>query len=262
MAAAAIVAAAGPGLAETATPPSAEAERPPLEAFFDDFDSFDTDRWYISDGWSNGDWQNCTWSRSAVTLRDGRLVLSFAPQVDGSYLCGEIQSRQRADHGTIAARMGTARHSGLNAALFTYIGPIHKKPHTEIDVEILTRDPGSVSFNTYIDGKPKNGATVPLSPAADADWHVYAMQWTPEAVVWTVDGVEVHRTPADAAAKGEVPAEVQKIYLSHWGSETFTDWMGPFVAPSGPVEFEIDWVAYMPTGQECLYPQALMCRDR
>ena len=34
-------------------------------SFRDDFDVLDHGRWTLSDGWSNGDWMNCTWSRGA-----------------------------------------------------------------------------------------------------------------------------------------------------------------------------------------------------
>ena len=236
--------------------------KPALDAFLDDFEQFDSKRWYISDGWSNGDWQNCTWSKAAVAVAEGKLLLSFLPQADDTYLCGEVQSRGRAQYGTVAARMRTARHSGLNAALFTYIGPAHGQPHDEIDFEVLTRDPGSVSLNTYVDGKPHNGTEVALNPPADEAWHVYSMHWTPESVTWSIDGAEVHRTPADAAADGTLPQHPQKLYLSHWGSDSFVDWMGAFVPPSGPVVFEVDWVAYMPLGEECRFPQALSCTAR
>lgn len=254
-AAAAILVAAG-----AAIPAAAEDRKPKLEAFLDQFDGFDTARWMISDGWSNGAHQNCTWSKAAVDIEDGRLILSFLPQVDGTYLCGEIQSRGRAQYGTIAARMRTARHSGLNAALFTYIGPVHKQPHDEIDVEVVTRDPGAVTLNTFVDGEPMHGTEVPVVPPADEEWHVFAFRWTPEGINWSIDGVEVHRTP-ETAAEGTLPQHAQKLYLSHWGSETFVDWMGAFVPPSGPVAFEVDWVAYMPLGEECLFPETLTCAD-
>ena len=43
------------------------------DAFFDDFDTLDQSRWYVSDGWSNGAHQNCTWSADQVTASGGTL---------------------------------------------------------------------------------------------------------------------------------------------------------------------------------------------
>jgi hypothetical protein len=43
-------------------------------------------------------------------------------------------------YGTYEVRMRTGRGSGLNAAFFTYIGPVHDRAHHEIDIEVLLRD--------------------------------------------------------------------------------------------------------------------------
>ena len=158
----------------------ARADEAEGASFFDDFDGFNPRLWGVSHGWSNGDWQNCTWDRSAVRVEGGILSLLFAPGAAGTraFTCGEIQSRARYGHGTYEARLRTPAGSGLNAAFFTYIGPSHDSPHDEIDVEILTRDTGAVSFNTYVDAVPANGATVALDPPSDSRFVHYAFAWT------------------------------------------------------------------------------------
>ncbi len=40
--------------------------------------------------------------------------------------------------------MKAATGSGLNSAFFTYIGPTDKKPHDEIDFEVLGKNTGKV----------------------------------------------------------------------------------------------------------------------
>jgi hypothetical protein len=45
------------------------------EAFFEPFDVLDRGRWLRSDGWSNGDWMNCDWSRDAARVSGGVLML-------------------------------------------------------------------------------------------------------------------------------------------------------------------------------------------
>ncbi|MEM1274564.1 MAG: family 16 glycosylhydrolase [Pseudomonadota bacterium] len=90
----------------------------PLRAggsFFDDFDEFDQARWFISDGWSNGDWMNCTWSRDAVEVRNGILRLHLQ-QADNGLECAEIQSHIQFGFGTYEVRQRTGRGSGVNAA--------------------------------------------------------------------------------------------------------------------------------------------------
>ncbi|MGL4237190.1 family 16 glycosylhydrolase [Tabrizicola sp.] len=226
-------------------------------AFREDFDSFDRDFWYISDGWTNGDHQNCEWSERAIDVVDGILKLSFLPGGEGmskKHFCGEIQSNAIYHHGTYEARIRTAKGSGLNAAFFTYIGPVHKQPHDEIDFEVLTRDTGSVSLNTFVDGKPQNGTTVPVDPPTDQDFHIFSFTWGPNDIRWFIDGKEVHR------ATSNLPVTPQKIFASHWGTDTLVDWMGPFTTPDAPVVMEVDWIAFTPLGEPCQFPESVVCQ--
>jgi endo-1,3-1,4-beta-glycanase ExoK len=235
----------------------AEEAAAPGHAFRDDFDTLDPALWFISDGWTNGPHQNCDWSESAVDLAEGHLTLSFLPAGDGGpsgQLCGEIQSKAVYHYGTYEARIRTGTGSGLNAAFFTYIGPVHKAPHDEIDFEVLTRDTGRVSLNTFVDGAQQNGTTVPVDPPADQAFHVFSFTWGPDSIRWFVDGKEVHR------ADTNLPVTPQKIYFSLWGSDTLTDWMGPFTAPDGPVTMQVDWVAFTPLDATCQFPDSVLCQ--
>jgi hypothetical protein len=108
------------------------------EAFFEPFDTLDRGRWMRSDGWSNGDWMNCDWSRDAARVTDGVLTLEVR-QGPGGLICGELQSTATYGYGTYEVRMRTGAGSGLNAAFFTYIGPVHGRAHHEIDIEVLLR---------------------------------------------------------------------------------------------------------------------------
>lgn len=233
-------------------------------AFRDDFASLDPDRWYVSDGWSNGDWQACTWSRDMAVVEDDVLSLRLvaAPEglADGSkdYLCGEVQTNERFLYGTFEARIRTDAASGVNAAFFTYIGPVHEQPHDEIDVEVLTRNPREVQFNTYRDGEPRHGRTVALPDggSAEDDFHVYAFVWEPDRLRWYVDGTLMHEARGD-----DLPRSAQKIYLSHWNTSTLTDWMGEFVDPGRPLDMEIDWVSYTPLGAGCPFEGSVACLE-
>lgn len=228
-------------------------------AYRDDFDTLSTDRWLISDGWTNGPHQNCTWSKGAVTVEGGVLRLSFLPDAAPGatgHLCGEVQTHATHHYGTYEARIRTAKGSGLNAAFFTYIGPIHDAPHDEIDFEVLTRDTTKVSLNTFVSGAQQNGTSVPVDPPADEAFHDYAFIWEPGLLRWFVDGVEVHRADAN------LPVMPQKLYFSFWGSETFTDWMGPFEKPDGPLVMEIDWAAFTPAGAPCAFAESVLCKTR
>ncbi len=226
-------------------------------AFFEPFDRLSADRWFVSDGWTNGAHQNCDWSRKALKIDDGALILSFLRRADSSTdhnLCAEVQTKAVYSYGTYEVRYRARQASGLNAAFFSYIGPVHGKPHDEIDVEILTRDTGEVAFNTYVAGTPRNGATVALPVTADSDFVTFAFQWQPDVIRWFINGQPVHE------ARENLPVNAQKIYLSYWGTEMLTDWMGPFTPPDGPLTMAVDWVAFTPQGMACQFPDSVLCK--
>ena len=224
-------------------------------SFFDGFSTFDRSRWTISDGWTNGGYQNCTWLAEQVDLSDGLVIfrLEEKENEERSYACAEINTHDRFGYGTFEASLKTGTGSGMNAAFFTYIGPIHKSPHHEIDFEILTRDPSRVGLNTYVNGEPQNGKTVEVPSGANSDFTHYAFVWEPDRIRWYVDGMLVH------TATENLPIHSQKIFFSLWGSDTLTSWMGPFEYPGHPVRMEIDWVAYTASGEVCAFPKSITC---
>ena len=121
--------------AQTQTDPNAPFPPAPEQAGFrDHFNALDKKRWYVSDGWSNGDHQDCVWSAGAVQVRDGMLTLFRIPAPetgdDPKARCGEVQTNAFFRYGTFEARIRTARVSGMNASVFTYSGPAHKYPHS------------------------------------------------------------------------------------------------------------------------------------
>lgn len=242
---------AGPALAQEA-------------AFRDDFNQLDLARWYVSDGWSNGSHQNCTWSSDQAKVTDGMLRVGFAPvpKGDRQYRCGEIQTRKAYGYGTFEARFKTPSGSGLNAAFFSFIGPQQGKPHDEIDFEVLLRDTSHVDTTTFVNGKSGDGTTgagqsLPLPHASDAGFITYAFTWEPDRIRFYIDG-QLARTMDNPAT---IPSNPQRIFFSLWGSDTLTDWMGAFAPAATPVAMEVDWVAYTPAGSDCAFDESILCQN-
>ncbi|WP_345890861.1 family 16 glycosylhydrolase [Devosia oryzisoli] len=234
------------------------------EAFFDTFDRLDQSRWYISDGWSNGAHQNCTWSADQVTVANSALRVGFAPKpkVDRQYRCGEIQTRKAYGYGTYEARLKTPKGSGLNAAFFTYIGPQQGQPHDEIDFEVLLKDTSHVDTTTFVngksgDGKVGSGQSLELPRPADSDFITYAFTWEPDRLRFYIDG-KLARTMDNPAT---IPSHDQRIFFSLWGSDTLTEWMGPFTPVTEPIAMNVDWVAFTPLGQACTFEQSIVCQQ-
>lgn len=104
------------------------------------------------------------------------------------------------EYGKYEARMKMAATSGTVSSMFLYQNGSEQasaERWVEIDIEVLGKDPSLFQSN-IITGK--SGAQVQseakhqLSPAADQGFHTYGIEWTPNYVRWTVDGVEVRKT--------------------------------------------------------------------
>jgi len=225
-------------------------------SFVENFDRIDGQRWYISDGWSNGPHQNCTWSKGEVSA-NGVLKLQFEKKAlgDRQYACGEIQTKQRFGYGTYEARLKAVAGSGFNSAFFSYIGSADKQPHDEIDFEILGKDPSKVQLNQFVNGKGGHEKLVPVPGGAASEFHDYAFVWERDRIRYYIDGNLVH-TVTDPAA---IPTHAQKIFLSLWASDKLTSWLGAFEPPAEPVAMEVERVSYTKLGEPCQYQQSVAC---
>ncbi|WP_269930282.1 family 16 glycosylhydrolase [Aminobacter sp. HY435] len=239
---------------------AAFAQDPQGKSFVDTFDTLDRSRWLVSDGWDNGKHQNCTWSKDQVKVADGKLTLAFEakPLKNRDNSCGEIQTKARFSYGTYEARVKSGEGSGLNAAFFSYIGPVHKQPHDEIDFEILTKDTSKVQVNAYVDGKSGNEQLIEVAGGADKDFNDYAFVWEKDRLRWYLNGKLVH----ELASPARLPSHPQKIFFSLWGSDTLREWMGPFTTPASPVTMEVERVAYTAPGEPCQFEGSVACKTQ
>lgn len=238
------------------SPLSAFAQTATGASFVDTFSQLDQKRWYISDGWNNGPHQNCNWAKDQVKVEDGHLVLGFEQRQtkDRSYVCGELQTRERFGFGTYEIRMKAASGSGLNSAFFTYIGPTDKQQHDEIDFEVLGKNTAQVQLNQYVNGKGGNEKLVPVAGGADQAFNDYAFVWEKDRLRYYVNGKLVHEV-TDAT---KIPQTPQKIFASLWGTDTLKDWMGAF-SYNGPVSMQVERIAYTAPDQKCLFPESVTC---
>jgi endo-1,3-1,4-beta-glycanase ExoK len=230
-------------------------------SFFETFDHLSPSAWEISNGWSNGAYQGCTWSKTKVRIESGHLVLTLGrvPSGEPVYQCAEIQSRAFYDYGTFEVRMRAARASGTNSAFFTYVGPPHGRPHDEIDFEVLGRNTREVQVNTFVAGKGGHEQTVPNGTDSADEFVDYAFEWTPDRVRWFVNGKLSH----EISGRGEnVPTHAAKIYLSIWNGHGLDDWLGRFEEPHEPLKMFVEHVAFTELGHPCQFPSSIVCDQR
>lgn len=226
-------------------------------SFMDDFDKLDSKTWFVSDGWDNGAHQNCTWSKKQVKIVNGILELGFEERKEGkrNFACGEIQTRKRFGYGTYEARIKAADGSGLNSAFFTYIGPTDKKPHDEIDFEVLGKNTAKVQINQYVSAKGGNEFLADVPGGANQGFNDYAFVWEKDRLRYYINGELVHEVTDPA----NIPVNAQKIFFSLWGTDTLSDWMGTF-SYKEPTRLQVDRVAFTAPGDKCQFAESVACR--
>jgi endo-1,3-1,4-beta-glycanase ExoK len=204
------------------------------------------DRWYMSNGWTNGDHQSCEFRADAIRIFDGlmRLTLSDRGGRVRPIGCPEIHTRERLGYGIYTARLRTAAGSGLNTAFFTYIGPPNGVPiWDEIDFEFLGKSPRSVSIGYRANGKEHGPWDTQLGFDASQTFHDYTIEWTPERICWYADGKMI----AKSRDGDNISSAPGMLFFSLWSGSSLEDaWMGPFTYKD-PVTAEVQSASFRPT---------------
>jgi endo-1,3-1,4-beta-glycanase ExoK len=217
------------------------------KAFIDRFDGdqIDEGRWYISDGWSNGDWMESEWRRSQISLSpEGlRLTLSLAPEGSRKMLAGgEVRTHERFRYGYFETRLRIPRDPGLISGAFTYVGRDDGKAPEEIDIEFLGRATKRAELTIHENYRSTH-EKIDLPFDAAEGFHSYAFDWAPNRVRWFVDGKMVHEVKGQTAASLTRP---QQLMISLWATKNLHAWAGEIDPSRGPWMLDVACVAYAP----------------
>nr|WP_221382308.1 family 16 glycosylhydrolase [Actinoplanes polyasparticus] len=224
IAATALVVALGAGLAVGSRNDTAEA----AVVWNEDFNGpagsgVDTSKWNFDtggSGWGNQELQYYTSGTSNVAMNgQGQLVITARKGSGGNscwngtcqFTSGRIQTAGKftQQYGHIEARIQVPNGSGLWPA-FWMLGGSNWPTDGEIDImEVVGREPnqlfGTLHGPGYSGGNSFGAITTSSTPWHQA-FHTYAVDWSPNLVVWTVDGREYFRATPESlrAAKGNV----------------------------------------------------------
>ena len=227
-------------------------------AWQDDFDAFDATRWQLmTHSW---DTNLAQFSTENVRIQNGIAALDLSAEPSDAlkpFRGVEMRSREALTYGKVEARARLAKGSGVVSSLVLIYTPWPADDWNELDIEYLGRYADRVQFNSmvYLGPPPQPPVTASVTPTqypqlddlgfdASADFHIYAMEWTPTAARFSVDGQVAHTWDAEIA-RLRLP---MNILLTIWASSA-ADWAGPIDASSAPVSAEYDWLkVYRYTG--------------
>jgi beta-glucanase (GH16 family) len=227
-------------------------------AWQDDFDSFDATRWQLmTHSW---DTNLAQFSTQNVRVENGIAALDLTAEPSDAlkpFRGVEMRSIEALTYGKVEARARLAKGSGVVSSLVLIYTPWPADDWNELDIEYLGRYADRVQFNSMVYLGPPTEPPVaqsvmptqypqlaPLGFDASADFHVYAMEWTPSAARFSVDGQLAHTWDIEIARL----KRPMNILLTIWASSA-ADWAGPIDASSAPVAAEYDWLkVYRYTG--------------
>ena len=178
------------------------------------FDSFNNKIWAKGDGAVGGE-SVCRFQPQGVTVVNGILELTIRQENvppswsndhkqqkgDYHYSCGEMRTApaKRIKYGRIETRMKAPERetaSGYISSLFTYVNEGSPSEWEEIDIELEGGRPDKMQanliygFNTWQWWVTRQwGAWEDKIDTGPVDtWRVFAIEWTPKAIKWFVDG--------------------------------------------------------------------------
>jgi len=186
------------------------AQPAPRVVFADEFSGTTLDRtkWnvIITGRTVNNEQQAYVDAKDVLYITDGVLVIQprYRPGFKTSdgrsfdFISGRIDTRGKFEftYGRAAARIKLASGAGLWPA-FWALGADRWPATGEIDIMENVGDPAWTSVALHGPGYSGDTPLVkrtPLEPSADATaWHVYALDWSPDTLVFSVDDREVYR---------------------------------------------------------------------
>lgn len=178
------------------------------------------------------------------------ILVGSVPLVAANTSCtgAELYSRQTVKYGRWEIRMMAGAKSGTVSSFFTYYDHSHEgggEPWREIDIEILGKNPRSFQSN-LITGTSSARAMSALfhddSDDLSKRFHTFALEWTPDSIVWEIDGRRVRKTGSDSQvlALREKPHSYR---MNLWAS-AWPEWSGPFDTKTLPACQIVNWIRY------------------
>jgi beta-glucanase (GH16 family) len=186
------------------------AELPERTVFVDEFSGSELDRSHwnviVTGRTVNNEQQAYVDSAEVLSVADGALTIrprfrqgfKTAEGHTFDFISGRIDTRSKVKftYGTVAARMKLAAGAGLWPA-FWALGEGRWPDSGEIDIMENVGDPAWTSVALHGPGYFGDTPLVKRAPMRGRDealaWHVYAVDWTKDGLVFKVDGRAVYR---------------------------------------------------------------------
>jgi hypothetical protein len=168
-----------------------------------------------------------------------------ATTLDGA----ELYSKETVRYGRWEIRMQVAATPGSVSTFFTYYNNSYlgqPEPWAEIDLEVLGKDAKGFQSNLITGNAAQRATSEEFHATADdltKGFHTYELDWTPDSVVWRIDGRTVRSTPGTDQQVKDVGALSHSYRMNLWAS-TEPAWVGALDPEKLPVVQTVNWMTY------------------
>ncbi len=173
-----------------------------------------------------------------LTIVGDKRTASYAKQTF-QYASGVLCSTLEQKYGYFEARLKVPAGQGMWPA-FWLLGKVGTTGVNEIDIhEILGNQPDKVYMSLhwgtdYGAGHESDGGNW-IGPDFSADFHVFGLEWNPDSVIWTIDGVEHMRHTGEGIPQVEMYIILNLAIGGSWPG-------APDATTAFPGLYQIDYV--------------------
>ncbi len=162
---------------------------------------------------------------------------------------GELFSQETVKYGRWELRMQFAATPGSVSSFFTYYNNSYLgrgEPWREIDIEVLGKSGYGFQSN-LITGTAENKTTSEKFHSSAYDlsntFHTYVLDWTPDSIVYRMDGVTLRKFGKDDPQVKELTDKPQSYRMNLWAS-TVPAWVGRLDTTKLPIVQTVNWIAF------------------
>jgi MYXO-CTERM domain-containing protein len=173
----------------------------------------------------------------------GFLVTAGFSNVAHAVTSGELYTSASYPYGRVEARLRFAAGDGVISSFFLWKdgSEVAGTFWNELDFEKVGAD-CHIETNAIFGTPPRNTPTKHTVEDPCGTYHTYTYEWTPEAIVWLVDGVELRRETGETAAAFAQNAPGMQVRFNVWpGDASFGGNFSPSILP---VHQYVDWVQF------------------
>ena len=229
----------------------------------------DAARWNYDvggNGWGNNELQTYTNSTENAFIADDpealdgkALFIRAVKSASGAYTSARLKTQGKfsASYGRIEARLKMTNGQGIWPAFWMLgdkIATVGWPACGEIDVvEVINANPnkvhGTLHGPGYSGAQAITGTTTLASSTLDQAYHVYAVEWSPNRITWSFDGVIYHTTsPANLPAGAQWVFNEASFFVI-LNVAVGGNWPGnPTASTPFPQTFSIDYVRVYQAG--------------